>query len=312
MITEKQLELHNKFITGSKVASILNLPGAYQSKYELFSQMKGYTESNIKETERMKAGTYMEKGMIAWCRGEWGWTLKQGPKEGIFHQQYPFLYGLVDSIRTQNGHPRAVIEFKNVDKFIQPQWEDGVPDKFKTQVYFYMQLLNLPGVVVACFGGNHFEKYELPRHPKIENFILKECCNFWDDLQNDRWPDPDGSESCTKTLKKLYPDHNKNMITGTAEHLKLAIDYEKAKAEFTKAEAKKKELGNKLKDIIAKNEGILFPDGIDKVTWKKTNPKKSKFDDKRLEKEDPETYKRYCYLPEGNRTLRISLKGVDI
>lgn len=311
-LTEKQLELHNKSITGSKVASILSLPGAYQSKYELFAQMKGYAESNIEETERMKAGSYMEAGMRKWCRGEWSWTLRKGPEEGITHPQYPFMYGLVDSIRTQNGHPGAVVEFKNVDKFIQPQWEDGPPDKFKTQVYFYMQLLDLPGVIVACFGGNHFELYELPRNPQIENYIIKKCCEFWDDLQNDRWPPVDGSESCTETLKKLYPDHNKNMLTGTEEQLQLAIEYEKAKAKVKDAEAEKSEMGNKLRDIIAENEGILFPGGKDKVTNKKTNQKKMKFNEEQLEREDPETYKRYLYLPPGHRTLRVSVKGVEL
>ena len=312
MITEEQLAKHNKCITGSKVASILNLPDAYQSKYELFAQMKGYTEPDKEATERMKAGNYMELGIEAWCRGEWGWKLKKGPKDGMTHPQHDFIWGLIDRLRTENGSPAAVTEFKNVDRFMQPLWEDGPPDKFKTQTYLYMAIYDLPGVIVPCFGGNHFEKYELPRNPQVENYIIKKCCEFWDDLQNDKWPDVDDSKSCEETLKKLYPDHNKNMVAGTEEQLQLAIEYEKAKAEVKKAEEKKSELGNKLKDAIGDNEGILFAGGKDKATWKKTNPKKVKFNEEQFEREDPETYKRYLYLPPGHRTLRISVKGVEL
>jgi len=307
MLNQQQLQNHKKYITGSKVASILNLPGAYQSKYELFAEMKGYAESNIEESENMEAGSCMELGIAEWCRRKYGWKLIDGPGDGKFHKEYPFLFGLVDRLLVENCDVIAVAEFKNQDKFALKYWEEGPPEIYKAQCYFYSQLWDIPTHIVACFGGNHFEKYELPRNPKIESFILKKCCEFWDDLQHDKWPNPDNSESCTETLKKLYGRPVEEMISGMEDQLQIAIHYQEASEKVKKAEEEKALYANQLREAIKNNSGLIFSDGS-KVTWKKTVPKKMVLNEVQFEKEYPDLYRRFCYMPEGYRQLRVTLK----
>lgn len=321
MLTVEQLENHNKFITGSKVAGILGLPGAYQSRYELFAQMKGYIPGNGEVTERMEAGDCMELGIAEWCKRKYGWKLLKGPKEGVFHPDYPFLYGLVDRIQIDkscsyfttyydlaSNKGLAVIEFKNVDKFMQKFWEDGPPEYLKSQLFFYMNVLNLPGRMVACFGGNHLEKYDLPRDLVVESFIIRKCRQFWDDLQNDRWPDPDNSESCTETLKVLYNNPSEKMEVGNQALLEVAEKRERFRLEEKKAKGEKELFENQLKETIGNNAGIVFDNG-GKVTWNKTKPKTPVFNEKQFEIEYPDLYKRFLHLPPGHRMLRVTLKG---
>lgn len=308
-MNDKAMERHKSNITGSKAASIIGIKDAYMSKFALFSLMKGYTAWPELEGERLKAGTYMEKGIHAWCEGEYGWDLIEGPEDGMFHQEHGFLFGLVDRLKIEGGEPRAVVEFKNVDSFMKKHWEDGPPDKFRTQVYFYNLIHDLPTAwIVACFGGNHFEKYEIPRNPKIERFLLDKCLEFWADLQADRWPAPDGSEECTKTLAQLFNDPTKGLIPVGSDLWDSAREYQGLTKEIKNLEGQKNLYANKLREAIGDHEGLLFPDGKSKATWKMTTPKKAKFNEKQFAIEHPDIYKNYVYLPQGYRRLDIRVQ----
>lgn len=308
MITALQLEKHRQFITGSKVASILCLSGAYQSKFQLFAQMKGLVEAEKEETERMKAGQYMESAIAEWCKHEWGWDLIPGPHDGMNHPDYPFIYGLVDRLQKTDGSISHVIEIKNQDRMREKEWQDGPPDYFKSQLFLYMSIFNLPGKFAVCFGGNHFEYFDLPRNPSIESFILKKCCNFWEDLQNDKWPEPDNSESCAETLKRLYDNPNDEMLVGDQELYEIADRYNIFSLNEKQAKENKEKAGNDLRARIGNKQGFLFRDGS-KVTWKMTNPKKEKFNEEKFAAEYPELYKKYLFIPNGYRRLNVSLKG---
>lgn len=304
-MTPEQLEKHKALITGSKVASILGLPDAYDSAYTLFARMKGimpWTEGN----DLMLAGNCAELAIAEWCKVKYGWNLIEGPKEGAFHQTYPFIYGLADRLRrNKNGQIDSIVEFKNQHWSQAEKWENDIPEKFKAQGYLYSAIYGLPCQFVACLGGNDYIHYELPRDEDTENFILQKCCEFWDDLNNDKWPDPDSSESSIMALKHVYKTHSSRMIEGSEEMFSWANLYSEASGEESKAKKIKEEYGNKLKACIAGNLGIDF--GCGQVTWKETKPKTTKFDEKRFAAAHPSLYAQFCELPEPSRRLNVKI-----
>lgn len=310
LLTIEQLEKHNKYITGSKVASILGI-SPYKSKWQLFAEMHGDIAVENVSTTRMKMGSYAEVSMTQYCEKELGWNLIEGPENGKFHPKYPFLWGLVDRLqRNANKELSCVVEFKNVDKFQRSMWidENGLitpPDYYQAQLYFYMQLWDLPGRFFTVFGGNEPVVVDLPRNLEIEEFIIEECCKFWDDLQNDRYPEPDGSESCTQTLAKMFAGNDDKMIFGTQESLIAAQEYEQARQAEKEAEERKNLAGNKLRAAIGNHTGLVLPDG-GKVTWKMSKDR-LRFDEKRFTTENPELAKKYYDIVPGYRTLRVSL-----
>lgn len=307
-LTPFQLQQHQKFITGSKVQSILGLPDAYMSKFVLFACMTGQVPWPQVEGERIEAGNYMEDAIAKWCADKYGWNLVDGPQDGKFHPQHDFLYGIVDRLLIQDGQPTAVVEIKNVDGLRRSEWEEGPPDKFRAQVYFYSQIYNLPGYIVTCFGGNHLECYEVPRNPAVENFILSECSQFWKDLQENNWPQPDGSEGCSDALAKIFDRHNDGMVQGSDDVRIFAAEYSRLSGEIKALEEQKGACGNKLKEVIANRAGVAFADGS-KATWKMTKPKKEKFDEDRFAEAHPDLHKSFLYLPEGCRRLDVRMKG---
>ncbi len=304
-MTEEQLKKHKKNITGSKVASILGLPDAYDSAYTLFARMKGvipWQEGN----DLMLAGNCAELSIAEWCRLKYGWNLVEGPQEGAFHPKYPFIYGLVDRLRVNSdGKIDSVIEFKNQHWSQTEKWENDIPEKFKAQCYLYSSIYDLPCQVVACIGGNEYIQYELPRSPEIEAFILKKCCQFWDDLNNDRWPDPDASPSSIETLKHIYKTHSDKMIEGSEEMFSWAVAYQSASEQERQAKEEKTHFGDLLRVAIAGDLGIDF--GTSLVTWKEIKPKKEKFDENRFAAAHPALYTQFCEMPESIRRLTVKI-----
>lgn len=318
MLTKKQFELHNTHITGSKIASILEIPGAFKSKYQLFCEMHGDVALDNESTIRMRMGNYMEDGIANYCEQELKWRLRKLPDDAfIKHPKFSFIGGIPDRERLDK---KLVPEFKMVDSIRKKEWKKDdifpyspdlvVPDYYLTQIYLYMSIFDMPGVVVVVFGGNDPEVIEVPRNPTVENFIIEKCVKFWDDLQNDQYPEVDGSKTCTETLKRLYPDNNDVMLLGDSLNDDLMTDvikYEQSKDIEKQAKTDKAMYGNRLKLAINENEGILWNNGS-KITYKKCKDGE-KFNEKLFESENPALYSKYLMEKKGHRTLRVNLKG---
>lgn len=312
MLTVDQLKKHNKYITGSKVASILGL-NPWESKYELFARMKGLLPPK-ETTQKMKAGLYAEEMIEKWCIKEWGWSVVQLTKDTAWkqHSKYNFLGGYIDRLKfTEEGKKSHVLEFKNISEQFKRIWGEGIPVYYQAQMYFYSILWNLPSIAVACFGGNDFQFFELQRNSKIEEFIIEESLKFWDDLQSDKWPNIDLTKSTSDTLKQLFPKSNTQIIAGGQEQYDFAIKYNQWKEK--KKEAEKEMLGcaNYLQNELKDNEGFLFSDGS-KCTWKKSKDSE-RFDLDKFKIEQPEIYKKYIKTTEGPRVFRVNIsEGLTI
>lgn len=310
MLSEQQLIKHNANITGSKVASILGL-NPKRSKWQLFCEMHGDIEIEKIEGINLRMGNYAEKAFDEFVINEYGWEVQEIP-EGREHPQYPFLFGLIDRMGNDKDGNIFIVEYKNFDKDYKMRWEKVgnslvIPNHIQCQIYFYMILWDLPAKLLAVFGGNDPQLFDIPRNQEIEDFILGECLKFWDDLQNDRYPDVDGTAGCTETLKRMYPTATENMIDGDLDLLGVAIQRQLISKEIAELEARKAELDNKFRLLIAENQGINF--GMNGyVSNKMTSPKTMKFDDKRFCIEEPELCKKYLSLPGGYKVLRYNIK----
>lgn len=308
MLTEKQLAQHKRCITGSKVASILGL-SKWQSKYECFARMKGM----LPETEStmiMKAGSYAEDMIQRWCENEWSWHIEKPRGEDgegwKMHKSYDFLGGYIDRLKYGQHFPDSVLEFKNVGEYVKKEWSEGIPIYNRTQMHFYSILWDLPAIAVACFGGNMFEKFELPRNPDIEAFILEKCVEFWDDLEHDRWPEPDASKSAEETLKAIYMLTNDIMLPGDQEIYEHACRYEEWKKKGKQAEENMRLHKNIITNRLGKHSGFVFDTG-ESLTWKKTKDVEA-FDLNRFKDEQPKMYERYKKTRPGSRQFRVKLR----
>ena len=311
MLTKFQKEQHDKWITGSKMPTILGL-NPWESPWALFCKMAGVLEDDFKGNARTKKGEYMEPAMADYCKKELGWNLIEQP-EGKKHPTLPF-FGLPDRLRLgSNGKPDAVVEFKYVGWNMRGKWIDDdnfiVPDYVEPQPRFYSILYKLPAVVFAFIEGcDDPAIIDLPRNPEIEDFLTEKGLKFFDDLHADppRYPEPDASDSCTQTLQKMFARNDGEMIPGDQNLLDHAIIYKRASQEEKEAEKIKKLHGNFLRAAIDTKDGVLFDDGS-KATWKRSEGRLV-FNQKKFEAENIELAQRYYEPVPGFRSLRVTIK----
>jgi len=292
-LTPLQLELHNKSITATKVAALLNL-SPWDDPLSTYKKMKGEIQVEVEETTRMKMGSYMEDALTKYCVNEYGWRVGTVPESGVKHSEYDFLWCLPDRVRLdERGRIISLLEFKNIDAMFRKQWEEGgVPDYYRCQCHFQSMVCDQPNTLVACFGGNEVTPFDFPRNPDIENFLKAEAVRFWNDLQAGREPEPSGHEASTEALKLLFPTVLLDAVEGTEEQFErlLAMDeYDIVIANATKALEQSK---NQFKAEIGTREGVLFPAVKRKVTWKNTNPGPV-FNMEQFKIDHPDIYNRY-------------------
>lgn len=305
MLTEKQLELHNKYITGSKMASICNM-SKWMSKYKLFALMKGVIKPDI-STEAMIAGSYMESAIKNYAHDQWGYDIVDGPEDGKFHPNLNFCWGLVDGLIKKNGSPVKIIEVKNTAERFYPEWEEeGPPQNYRCQLYFYEALYDLPGEFIVCFGGNKIRRYDLPRNKNAEKYILAEATNFWDDLENNRWPPIDGSDSTKEAIKKVFPENNGSLIEGDDKLREAVMLYDMYNKRIKDYTLKMQYYENMIKNTIGEKDGVIFKDAtmIDRVTWKKTKDS-TVFDEKKFKARALKTWGKYQTIRPGHRRFHV-------
>ncbi len=241
MLEGKQLEEHNRCIT-SKVASILGL-SSKKSKWQLFCEMRGDIEREKIEGDNILMGSCSELAADEFLRIKYGWQVEMPPEKGKHHPDYEFLFGLVDRFSPTLDGVKYVLEYKNFDKNYKDKWDTDVmsnlilPDTVLTQIYFYSMLWDMPAKAFICFGGNEVHLIDVPRNPDIEAYILKECLQFWEDLQARRYPEPDYKNKNTASLlAKVYNQPIGDYVDGTTEEMELANAFARLKSERKKLE----------------------------------------------------------------------------
>ena len=307
MLTGYQLEEHNRCITGSKVASILGL-SSKKSKWQLFCEMRGDIEREELKGDHLLMGSCAELAFDKFLQEKYGWQVEIPPEGGQHHEEHKFLFGLVDRFVAVDG-VKYILEYKNFDKFYKGNWDTDVmdnlilPDTVLTQIHFYMLLWGMPAKAFVCFGGNEPYLIDVPRNPDIEGYILKECIQFWDDLQKGNYPEPDyGNEGTSKLLSKIYNCPIGDYLDGTTEEMEIGSELAQLKIEIAPLEERKTYCSNWLKARINDHEGITFPDGWG-YTYKR-NKSSRIFNEKKFIIENPELAQRYMEDVAGARVLR--------
>jgi predicted phage-related endonuclease len=299
MLTEKQLERHNACITGSKIGAILGL-SPFKSRFMVWAEMTGHAVPEEYSSERMRMGNYAEVMMDEVCRGEWGWTVERGDQDGKEHAEYPFLFGLNDRFKVEGIVRTNVLEYKNIDRMFLKDWDTyGVPAYYEAQCRFYSMLYDLPCILIAVFGGNTVRKWTFERSEKIESYLLKEALAFWETVQNDEAPEPDGSESTATALTLMYPKNNAEILPAGDDVEQLIIQREKFRLIEKRSKDFKDAAGNKIKAQIGDADGLVCDSGA-KATWKLTKSG-VKFDEKQFAEDNPEQYKKYLVQKPGHR-----------
>lgn len=288
MTRQKWLEYRRKGIGGSDV-SILAGINPYKSVYELWKEKTGQAGVSEAQSEFAHFGAVLEPIVKAEFTRRTG--LKVRAKNAILQStEYPFMLADLDGIVNDNGE-LCIFEAKTASEFTAKEWEKGVPFKYVLQVQHYMAVTEYKKAYVAAIvGGNKFFCYEIYRDEELIKYIISLEKKFWEEnVLGMKEPEADGSDATTAYLNREYAESNGNSIQLPDEALSCFTRYDELSKQINELTTAKEAVCNQLKSFLKENETGYIEDR--KISWKQIQT--TKFDRKRLEKEQPDLYREY-------------------
>lgn len=195
-------------ISASQVAGLFNR-SPYVTKWMLYHHFKEGLPIEADENDRMSAGKYMESGILAWTADELHLDVWHNEHQVYsVHADYPVGCTKDAEIRDPNLGP-GIVEAKNVDFIVyKTEWDaDHAPPHIEIQLQAQMLVTGAKwGVIAALVGGNDLKLYRRLPNEELQQAIVSEAIQFFEDLDKDNEPDALGDAMELPGLTWLYPE----------------------------------------------------------------------------------------------------------
>lgn len=304
---EAWLELRKGGIGSSDVGAILGL-NPYQTPYQLWRQKKGL-DAPTQENMAMRLGHYLEDAVATCYHDATGREIIKASAGDwlIVSDKYPHLR--VSPDRTAWWSPDAPKKHENKGivecKTTQMQIDgDSLPQHWFCQLQYQLGVAELQhGALAWLTAGREFGYRDLTFDKEFFAWIVDEVTRFWvDNIVGNNEPMAINVED---VLLK-HPRHviGKTLTADEALASNLA-ELKEVREELAALDTRKKELESIVKMAMGDAEAVILT-GIDQplCTWK-AGKDRTKFDDKRFAKEQPELYAKYTYTTPGSRTFNV-------
>lgn len=215
-----------KGIGGSDISSVCNI-NPYKSALALYYEKTAEIKENEEENIAMEMGTYLEP----FLKGKFEKWIKKNEDIDIKVESLPYiLQHPIDKIALANVdgvflHPvkgDCLVEYKTTSERNYKEWEeDKLPDYYYLQCQWYLYVMNYKYCYLAFLIGNKkFDVKIIERNEEVIKQIAEKANFFWNNFVIPKIPPaPDGTESSSETLAKLYPKEEEGKI--------ITIDVEK-------------------------------------------------------------------------------------
>ena len=179
------------FIGASEVASVLNIPGAYGSRWELWMRKLGKLPA-VKETEAMEIGQEIEEFIAGRVQRKHGGKVSRCGHRCVGPLDKPHQRATLDAEWDQGiGGPLLALELKNVGEYMRDDWSgDAPPAAYYVQVQWQLHCSGLQsGAIAALIGGNKLVLHHVERSQKHIDAMVRAVDAFWDQVQHQIEPD---------------------------------------------------------------------------------------------------------------------------
>lgn len=262
-------------IGASEVASILGVPGAYQTPLQVWAGKRGITIDEKEDEARddwLHFGQVMEPVIAAEFEKRAKFIVL--PEERQFISvAYPFLGCSLDrwfmdpEAKKRGGDP---LDLKNTSIFMRDEWEGMVPLRYNVQVQAQMAVTGREqGGLAVLIGGNRFKWALIERNQRFIDLMLEKLEKFWEMVQKDIMPEPVAKDNAVIGQILGQEDEGKTIvlspaIVGADERLTEVKEQIKAlKGEKDGLEAKiKKEIGTNAAGMLPEGGRYSFKTGV--------------------------------------------------
>jgi putative phage-type endonuclease len=235
-------ELRNNpgVISGSEIGAILGL-SPFTSAYTLWAEKTGKLERSITPNTAMRLGTLVEPAIRQLY-------MESHPDHVVEEvgtyasKDADWMHANTDGIAIDETGQGYVLEIKHTALY----W-DAIPEHYKAQVYWYMNVFKLRKAVFAVVNAGRYKEFELLWDDFEWQAILQQVTKFRSYVLENLEPDWDGSESTYETVRQLSPG-----VEARDEELgQLGIELLNAQTNFDTAETHLREM--KSRTIAALN-----------------------------------------------------------
>lgn len=195
-----------RLVSASKVAAILGV-SPWESPYSLWMTMTGRAPREVRNSDAMQRGNFLENGVIDW------WESRH-PEMEPAGRQYAARMGdwaiaTLDAL--YHGHEdMTALEVKttsNTDEWGQPD-TDQIPAHYYAQGLWQMACYPpVQRVVFAVLGPFlNLAEYVIERDDAVIDDLIRRCRAFYDSLSDDVPPPLDDHPATVATLRREHPD----------------------------------------------------------------------------------------------------------
>jgi putative phage-type endonuclease len=301
MPEEKWLELRKVGIGGSDASAALR-ENPWQSPVKLWLIKTGQEpDPDLSDNEAVQMGRVLEDTIAKLFTERTGKKVRN--RHAMFrHPDHPFMIANID--REVVGE-NIGLECKNVGLGQSKYWKDDeVPDHYYIQVQHYCAVMGWDGCWIAVLiGGQRFVHKYIPRDDEFIEWMIRGEAAFWKHVTDRTMPAVDGSDSCSETLGRMFPEAKPETVE-LAPTIGMWIRVRQAAIEKRdEADAEVAEAENFIKQALGEFAyGTI--EGVKVAAWTPVAGRKT-IDSKALEKDHPEIYAKY--LKTGNPTRRFSV-----
>jgi len=197
-------ELRNQpgVISGSEIGAILSL-SPFKSAYSLWAEKCGFVDVEQIDAKRnvaMRVGQLVEPAIFVLFQ-------EQNPDKFVktvgsyAHKDFDWVHANPDGLGVdENGVP-FILEIKHSASY----W-DGIPEHYKTQVYWYMFVFGVRKAIFAVLNAGRYKEFEIVWDDFTWSVIWQKVTEFRDLVLSKVAPAWDGSDSTFETVREMSPD----------------------------------------------------------------------------------------------------------
>jgi putative phage-type endonuclease len=258
-------------IGGSDAATVMGC-NPYKSLYALFAEKSGLAPEDEAESEAAEWGKRLEAAIAAKYADVTG---RQVNLYGstvptiMRHPRRAYMLGSIDAdVACADFDGAGILEIKTTGVHRADDWEEAAPLAYQVQLQHYFAVTGRRwGSFAVLIGGQKFKWYDVQRNDKFIATLEERCAWFWGLVERGEAPDIDGTESTAEALKALYPRDTGETIDLGPAAIEIVEQLEAAKAELAAAEARKRELDNRVRAAMGPASYGIVP-GLGKFSLK--------------------------------------------
>jgi putative phage-type endonuclease len=288
-------------IGASEAAAVLGL-SKWTSPLDIYLRK---TQDGIPTADNLdtKRGRLLERAVLDWYEFDHGAIERNLAR--IDSAQFPFMFASLDARRVDDRRP---VECKTVGPRALAYWgevESGeIPQEYFVQVTHQMIVTGATSADLAALkAGEQLDVYRIEYDAEIAEMIVEGLRQFWTRVENREPPPPQTGDEAGR----LYRRSKAQGVEAPAPIAKAYAELLETRAVIQPLAEREEKLISDIKLFMADRDALLVGGSI-VATWK-TPKDGSRFDVKRFERDQPETYRQY--LTPTVRARRFLLKGED-